>query len=241
MASHPLMAKVKDLQGEAALSRKRGDALRKSKSEGDALASFREGVASLDRALEILQSQTWNRLDQFGHGKPLPEDQLAIARELVETWGARGGLLRRQDEAVEALYSYQEGSHIEELFVPTSTYNRTNALKFALLSGQRTLAELWGDIRGLEQSLAKQLAEHHELGDQGWLWADLADCRALLGDLDGAERAYQAFIATAETKAPQTTLDVLRSVAQKLEEQGDPGAANVRESVRSLERRLGRR
>jgi predicted RNA polymerase sigma factor len=169
---------------------------------------------------------------------PLPNDQLQLATELVEVWGARGGLLRRLGNAREALESYKAGSDVESRFVPNSTYNRVNAIKFALLSGLRTLTDIEGEIRTFEHLLTDALAKDQKLSDSGWAWADLADCRALIGDVAGAERAYRTFVQKAGSKAPDATLDVLHAILAKLREANDPRAAAVDASITALKQRL---
>ena len=72
------------------------------------------------------------------------------------------------------------------------------------------------------------LESNPSAGDSGWLWADLGDSLALLGHLDHAQRAYLAFINKSETKSPERTLDVLRSIAAKLKETASRDAPEVR-------------
>lgn len=100
------------------------------------------------------------------------------------------------------------------------------------------MAEVEHEIRSLEKLLTDQLAKNPELSDSGWAWADLGDCRALLGDVSGAERAYRTFVDKARSKAPNSTLEILREILSKLDETGDSRAVAVRESLNALQRRL---
>jgi len=227
------------LERQAALQRKRGDALQRAGETDKAIEEYRAGARRLEEALPILKDKRWYRLDEFSPGTTLPPDQLSIAKELVEVWGSRGGLLRRIPHAeTAALESYNEGAEVEKAFVPKSTYNRVNAVKYALLSGQQTLEDLKGNIDALEKLLTEQLGEDQELSDKAWAWADLGDCRALIGDVAAAERAYRTFVDKAKSNAPKATLEVLGNIAAKLDETHDPKAAAIRASLNSLEQRL---
>ena len=224
---------------QAKLHRKRGEALRRKGDETSAAAEFRAGVTVLEQIVDELRRQSqWHDGGLSPSGDPW-DGQVEIARELVEAYGARGGMLRRLDAADEALKSYREGASLEERFVQRSTYNRVNAVKFALLSGASSLEGLSAGIVHLETLLTRQLSEDQELGDSGWAWADLGDCRALLGDVEGAERAYRTFVEKAGTNAPLATLDILRGILEQLELTKDPKATAVAASLTALEARLG--
>jgi tetratricopeptide (TPR) repeat protein len=228
---------VGELQREAALKRTRGDALRRQGNESGASTEFRAGVGLLDSAIQVLSDPRWNRLPVQGGASSVPAEQLSIAKELVEVYGARGGLLRRLGESSEALDSYALGAGFERRYVPQSSYNRTNEIKYGLLTGLRSLVELGPEIAKLERHLTTSLGEKPELGDSGWAWADLGDLRALLGDDEGAARAYRTFIDKAKPTAPRTTLDVLGSILEVLRRTNDERAAAV---LRSLEFVRGR-
>jgi tetratricopeptide (TPR) repeat protein len=238
MTSTPWFEEVSELHRQATLYRKRGEALHRRSNDDRAAVEYRAGIGVFEKMLKLLKDPQWYRLEEFSSDTVLPSDQLAIAKELVEAWGARGGLLRRVGESRAALDSYNEGAKVENNFVPSSTYNRVNVVKYALLAGLRSLAEIEQEISDLEQLLTDQLTKNPELSDSGWAWADLGDCRALLGDVQGAERAYRTFVEKAGSNAPNTTLDVLREIVSKLDETGDPKTAAVCKSLSMLEQRL---
>lgn len=238
MTPIPWRGEINELYRQATLCRKRGDALRRANETKKAAEQYQAGLSYIDKAFQILKDPTWYRLGELGGNKLPQSEQLDIAKDLVEAWGVRGGLLRRLGQSRAALDSYSEGANLEKQFVPTSTYNRVNVVKYALLAGLKTLAESEQDIRDLESLLSDQLAKNQELGDSGWTWADLGDCRALLGDVSGAERAYRTFIEKSGSNAPNITLEVLRDTLSKLDESLDPRADIVRQSLRALEQRL---
>ena len=229
---------VDRLLREATVNRERGDALRRIGDGDQSRKSYLVGVSALDRAIAILSDREWNHLSEFENTATLPPDQQQLASELVEAWGARGGLLRRAENAHAALESYSAGAQLEKYFVPSSTYNRTNAIKYALLTGSRQLNEVKPEIDDLQTLLTDQLSGDGGQSDSGWSWADLGDTRALLGDVAGAERAYRTFVEKAASNAPNSTLDVLASILLKLEENQDPAVDSVRQSLVALKERL---
>jgi tetratricopeptide (TPR) repeat protein len=154
----------------------------------------------------------------------LTPDRLAGAHQ-------RGGLLRRLERVKEALITYRAGAYVEQGSKLTTTYNRANAIKLALLTGESTLTDEDEHLRELREVLEEQLRSNEEAADDAWLWADLGDCLLLLGDVDGGERAYQIFVSKAETRSPITTLAVLLEVASALKGHADPQASRVSEGV----------
>jgi tetratricopeptide (TPR) repeat protein len=231
MTTFPWSEEVAELQRGAALKRTRGDALRQRKMNDEAKVEYDAGIGLLDRALDKLKQV---------NAEPGSEEELSRARELVEVHGTRAGLLRRLGDSKAALDGYRAGADLERSLAPESTYNRTNEIKYGLLTGT-TMADLSTKIDVLEQQITQSLNENPDLGDTGWAWADLGDLRALRGDGDGAERAYRAFIAKAKPTAPRTTLDVLKSILKVLDREKDPRAATVSQTLNFVQSRLNLR
>ncbi len=218
---------VKDLLGQAELDRKRGDAFRKAGREEDSIRAFESGAKTLQDVLKFLDGVNWSQ-----------STELAALR--AETLGSLGGMLRRTGKNSEAFEQYKKGAKIEDEFELPETYNRVNELKYLLRTGQTTLKELEPKIRSTADSLEKGVTNplSQKFSDNAWSWADLGDCLALLGDLDGADRAYATFIKKADLKSPTTTLDVLRGIADELRTNSDPDAGRVSDAVANLESRL---
>jgi tetratricopeptide (TPR) repeat protein len=236
MAMLDLLKRVAELQGEATTSRKRGDAMRNVGREVDALKAYHDGLEALTKAVEILRPVK----QELAAWTPPVVDELSPKLkkgldELVETLGARGGLLERLNLLKEASESYSEGAVFEQRFGLPSTYNRLNAVKYSLLAGSGRLRDYVPQLRELADYLDTTLRKNKSFSDSGWAWADLGDCLALLGRPEEAREAYSSFISKAEIKSPERTLDVLKRIAGRLEELKDPDAPRLRAAIDVLE------
>ena len=228
---------VMDKQDVAKSQRKKGDAFRKVGRDEEARVAYRSGMIALTEALEMLRSDA----EEIGSSNPpLESAQKLILNELVEMFGARGGLLQRLGLLDEALNNYRQGAALEDRFALPSTYNRLNVIKQSLLQGETRLGVLEPQIQALATHIKSSLEADKSLSDQGWAWADLGDCLALLGNIEEAGKAYWTFIAKAEIKSPERTLDVLKEIAAKLEASADPDAGRLQKAVELLESGLAR-
>ena len=219
--------RVEDLHRKVKLHRKRGDALREAGQEEEAAKDYRNVLAMLKEMIAILTAVPSSAKDE-------PE---AWVGELIEAYGLSGGMHRRLGELQDALEAYQEGAKLEEGSSAVSTYNRVNAVKLALLSGAASLRTQQPAIDALESFLTHQLTETQQLSDSAWSWADLGDCRALRGDVSGAEQAYRMFVEKAGSQAPKTTLAMLQEIVRALQMAGDPNEAPVAQALSALESR----
>ena len=212
------------LRDRAKVQRKRGEALRDAGREPEAIKAFEHGRDLLIEAGQFLGSA----------------DSEQAATDMAETLGAKGGMLRRLGDQYhnDALQAYKEGAEIERKHGLSSTYNRLNEIKFRLLTGSETLDALAPRIEALARFIEDKLKTDTKLSDTGWPWADLGDCRALLGDLNGARTAYTAYIDKADIQSPETTLDVLNELLEALGKHGDPGAVNLQHAVETLHTQL---
>src|SRR5262245_18584766 len=194
---------LREILKQAELDRKRGDALRKAKREPEAVLAYQSGISTLEGGLALLDGADWQHQPEF-----VPQRS--------EILGSLGGLLRRLARDGEAYRRYAEGGKVEHDFELPTTYTRVNEIKYALLTGATTIAALQERARQSEKLLATTLnsPKTQQLADDGWAWADLGDCRGLLGDYAGASSAYTTFISKAGVSAPATTLDVLGRIAE---------------------------
>jgi len=222
------LQKVRDLQNDAKTHRKRGDAFRRIEREDEAINAYRAGLAALSDTVEIL------RPAKAELAAPNPRLTTEL-EELIETLGARGGMLERLGRLEDAAESYEEGALLEERFALPSTYNRLNAVKYSLLCGTGRLRDFETKLRELADHLDKNLRADKSFSDSGWAWADLGDCLALLGESEKAREAYSSFVSKAEIKSPERTLDVLRQIASSLEKSADPDASRLKAAIDMLE------
>jgi tetratricopeptide (TPR) repeat protein len=229
------LEKAIELQETARSFRKKGDALRKVGREEAAMEAYRSGLAALSEALALLKAKDeWLRATN----PPLPGDAAPYLRELIEIYGALGGMHQRLGELDKTLASYVGGAGLEERFEQASTYNRVNAVKYSLLTEPDTLRSFEPRIQTLADFIDTSLRADKRLIDLGWASADLGDCLALLGRTEEAGRAYANFIKKAEIKSPERTLDVLKEIAAKLQSKGDPDAPRLVAAIDALQEKL---
>ena len=226
---------VIELQETARSSRKKGDALRKAGREEAAMEAYKSGFVALNEALGLLKEQQEMLRTA---SPPLSDDAVPALRELIEIYGTLGGIYERLGASDKSLASYTEGAVLEDKFGLASTYNRVNAVKYALLTGPQPLRSLEAKIRTLADFIDTSLRADKSLSDSGWAWADLGECLALLGRTEEAGRAYATFISKAEIKSPERTLDVLKDITARLQSKGDPDAPRLATAIDALQARL---
>jgi tetratricopeptide (TPR) repeat protein len=224
-----------ELQEMARSSRKKGDALRKVGREEAATEAYATGIKALNDALDLLKTKDQALQVQTS---PVPEDLLPDLHELVEIYGALGGMYQRLGTLDKSLSNYRAGASLEDRFGLASTYNRLNAVKYSLLTGAGSLQSFEGDLEALANFIDVRLRSDKSLSDRGWAWADLGDCFALLGRIAEAAKAYATFVAKAEIKSPERSLDVLKEIAAKLNSEKDPDASRLTTAITALQAAL---
>lgn len=229
--------RLNDALAIARTARKKGDALRGRRPEHEVHEAYDTGIGAIESALEDTDGA---RIELDALAPPLAGEADALLKALVEACGTLGGLRQRRGLLQAARDSYHEGGKLEERFKLPSTYNRLNRVKQDLLLGGVSLDALMPEIERLAQTIESALGADQALNDSGWVWADLGDCLALLDRTAEASTAYANFIAKAEIKSPERTLDVLGQIAVKLAERGDPGAARLHAAIDALKGRLRR-
>jgi hypothetical protein len=222
--------RLEELDRAVRLQRQKGDALAKRNSDR-AIEAYRVAKNHADEALVLLGVDP--------SAGPAPDR--TVAADAAEWLGLRGGLLLRiggLDEhgaLREALDSYRLGARFEQEWDLAGTYNRANAVKLALITGEATLEEEQEELRTLRQVLEQRLATDEQAADDAWLWADLGDAFFLTGDEQRALAAYTTFANKARTDSPAATLRVLREVVDALKAHHDPGASGVEKALATLE------
>src|SRR5450755_2435307 len=127
------MMDIRSLQRRVSLQRRRAESLERAGRQTEAMDTYVQGLGMIDEYL--------SELDIDGDvADEAADPDVASPEDLAELWGIRGGILRRIGRVSEALNSYRRGAEVERLSELASTYNRTNALKLSLVSGEATLA-----------------------------------------------------------------------------------------------------
>jgi hypothetical protein len=151
--------------------------------------------------------------------------------------GMQGGLLRRLGRTAEALASYRLGADIEARTPLKKTYNRSNAIKLALISGESTLASVASGLVALEAAIEDAIRSDVQVASDAWTYADLGDTQLLLGHVGEAADAYRTFSERARSDSPTTTLSVLRQIVDTLRArpEPDPDASRLAADVERIE------
>jgi tetratricopeptide (TPR) repeat protein len=217
-----------ELERTVTLNRRKGDALATRGRSDGAVEAYRTAIEHADEALGLLGIDPDAEV-----GAPGTVVKQEWAADAAEWLGIRGGLLRRVGELDEsralevALRSYRLGAEIETMCNLPGTYNRSNAIKLALISGKATLKDERDDLVALRDVLERRLATDEHAADDAWLWADLGDAAFLLGDVRPAVSAYTTFAEKARTDSPAATLKVLRTLVDALKASGDEDAPRI--------------
>jgi tetratricopeptide (TPR) repeat protein len=215
---------LREVMTAVAMDRQKGDSMQRLGRTAAAEDAYRSATQRIEYFLDAVSSS----------GIELQPEELA------ELYGVRGGLLRRYNQLLDALGSYEAGARFERAGNLASTYNRTNAIKLALLIGDRTLSELREEINDAAASLHERLQQDEQAADDAWIWADLGDVRLLQGDGPGAEEAYSIFVRKATSGSPAITLAMLEKVVAALDLHADPSASQVRTTIERVRPLLSR-
>jgi tetratricopeptide (TPR) repeat protein len=200
---------------------------------GDALKA-RDRTELADKAYELALTKCDEVLRAVRSAGSNPADE-------AELLGIRGGLLRRLRRADEALASYRLGAEIEATAGLSSTYNRSNEIKLALISGKSTLASAEHDLVALGHAIESAMENDVQAASNAWNYADLGDTKLLVGQTGAAIEAYRTFGKRARSDSPATTLSVLREILDKLILRHDPDAPRLAADLEHVGEVLGRR
>lgn len=223
------LSRARDLLRTVTLYRRKGDAAARRDDHQEAERAWNTGLAVSEEVFDVLSITP--ELEPT-RAQSLDAD---VAVEAAELLGVRGGMLRRLGRAPDALKSYRKGALVERSHELLQTYNRANAIKYTLIDGDKTLAQLHDELTEFQEWLNRRVSTDERAADESWLWADLGDIRLLLGDDQGAESAYQNFVEKARSDSPISTLAVLKEIVAALYENGDPDSARVADSLASVE------
>jgi tetratricopeptide (TPR) repeat protein len=223
------LSQARDLLRTVMVYRRKGDAAARRGEHQEARQAWSTGLEVSEEVFDALSITP--ELDPIQAGSLGTE----VAVEAAELMGVRGGLLRRLGRVSDALKSYRKGALVERDHDLLQTYNRANAIKYSLIDGDKTLAQLHDELAEFQEWLDRRVSTDERAADESWLWADLGDMRMLLGDDQGAELAYQNFVEKARSDSPISTFAVLRDIVAALYEHGDPDAERIAASLDDVE------
>jgi tetratricopeptide (TPR) repeat protein len=181
---------------------------------------------------------TWSQAEKKTGPLLLSLSHIDSAEDRAELYGVRGGILKRLGQESDALVCYEQGAIEESNAGLSSTYNRLNAIRSALLCGSLTIdgaSSRLREVRGLLEDQLKKPAS----ASSGWLWADLGDVCTLLGDSENAEVNYRPYVAKAGGEEVRITREALEQLRARLTERGDPDVNRITAGLEALSRAPG--
>jgi tetratricopeptide (TPR) repeat protein len=219
-----------------------------AKDEAKLLRDERDYAAAISRlrhAIDEIDRSGWD--DDVTAESQLDEPQRKIAWHLADCLGMLGGNFRRNGELDKAIESFDRGSKYEQdkPYRVGTYYSTVNAIIAPIEGKLRDAASqveaLARAVATIEQQIYEpQRAEEGRSGDR-WAWADLGQCKLLLGDFDGARAAYQRFIELGDRESIRSSRDVLIGLQKALIDKHDATAEIVGKGISLLQSELGRK
>jgi tetratricopeptide (TPR) repeat protein len=174
---------------------------------------------------------------EVGADGPAGQPVQRLAKQLADCIGMLGGNYRRIGELERAQKAFERGRVYEQSsrLKVDSSYNLVNAITLPLESRPGVkAADLADELRAAIEAIKRQV-EGNRRTDR-WAWADLAECRLLLGELDEALRNYERARDLGNQDTIRSIVDVLERLRLAMH-QSDPGtAANLSEAMAFLRR-----
>jgi tetratricopeptide (TPR) repeat protein len=133
---------------------------------GELELALQEALAAIETCKAYLQ-------ELGARVPPDSENMRRVARELADSYGVAGGILRRMKNYQDALEMYKKGAKLElepQLGVE-NTYNQTNVLVTKVIADPNTISQNHSEIEEARQRVEKQLQQTRR--QDWWAWADL--------------------------------------------------------------------
>ncbi|OYW52364.1 MAG: hypothetical protein B7Y80_19610 [Hyphomicrobium sp. 32-62-53] len=209
------------------------EALRDRNEELRRQKQFEEALKVIGLAIQAYRETSY--IKEIEAAGSLSFEQSILLRDFADSLGRSGGLNRRLGNYDAMLKSYEEGAKYERLldsFGTTATYNLVNFLNARIEAGKVTVQSLRGELTEAESKIDKRTKGAG--AGKAWDWADLGQCRLLLGDIEGASQAYETYVALADPETVLSTIRVLESLAAKLKTRGEPEADYIGEGIKII-------
>ena len=223
MTGDELLAEIAILKDEAKIERDTG--------------AYSDAIERLSEAIALIDDSQW---DDGATATRLDDVQKRVAWQLADCLGMLGGNYRRLQQLDEAIQCFERGRLYEQdpRFQIYSSYNTVNSIIAPIEEGLRDAASQSTELRAAVLMLERQIFDPGD-GETSrrldrWAWADLGQCRLLLGNLDEARIAYQHFIELSDAASIQSSRNVLLRIKNALQAKNDDCAEVVEVGIKLL-------
>jgi tetratricopeptide (TPR) repeat protein len=168
-------------------------------------------------------------------GQEPTADQKKIAWHLADCLGMKGGNHRRLNEVDFAMTCFRRGRRYEEdaRFAVNSSYNLVNEITLPIEQRAKTAADQKEALQRAGGALERQVRGDRRV--DRWAWADLGECRLLMGDAKGAREAYDRFVEIGDPDSTRSAVTVLHKLTKALAEQDEGTSRIVSQVAKELE------
>jgi tetratricopeptide (TPR) repeat protein len=197
------------------------------RDDGDVPGAIR---VLLDTLAQMDQSPLAAKLESDRPSAPVKR----LAGQLADCLGMLGGNYRRIGELERARQTFGRGRIYEESsrLGVNASYNLVNSITLPLESGAATPSDLTADLRGAVEALERQV-EGNRRTDR-WAWADLAECRLLLGELDQALKDYERVRDLGDDDTLRSVVTVLARLEEALKSSDPSVASHLSDAIAAL-------
>ena len=216
-----LISRIKAAKEEAKDLRDDGDA-------SGAILVLQDAVARMDGSPLAVD------LDSREPSEPVRR----LAAQLADCLGMLGGNYRRNGELEHAQAAFERGRVYEQsgTLGVDSSYNLVNAITLPLESRPRLKAsDLADELRAAIGAIERQVKSNRRT--DRWAWADLAQCRLLLGQRDEAMENYKRVTNLGDEETARSIVAVLERLRAAVLESDPRTAAHLNEAIAMLRNR----
>jgi tetratricopeptide (TPR) repeat protein len=163
---------------------------------------------------------------------PASEPVRRLATQLADCWGMLGGNYRRLGDLKDAQEAFERGRVYEksDRLQVDSSYNLVNAITLPLERGHGLrAADLANDLREAVRSIERQV--NGKRRTDRWAWADLAECRLLLGERDQALLDYERARDLGDEETTRSIVAVLQRLHSAMRRSDPTTGDDIKEAI----------